>query len=297
MRTRRSRTTRSRIGRCGSSWTRSSPPAVSRTRRVWRRGARARRPSTSATRAEDVGWCVETFAIEACRNAASMSIPSSRRRDTRSRRWRRSARRERPGRGTRAPLRAAISAAVATWRFPDDRAGALAGNRALSRVDGDGRRAPSRRRRRLATRSGGPGATAAACQRAAEAPRQRRRPARLRRDVPEAIWRRPSARWRVARLVVRARGSSVCYLTLRDTLSAVTRLNLVGPLRVGALLRRCSGPSALARRLRGAGARLETRRRAARARRRRRRARAGASPLVDVVQGGHDALYPRLFSS
>ena len=89
-------------------------------------------------RGEDVGWCVETFAIEACRNAASMSIPFveaarytfaplAKKRATGT-----------PGTGTDARSVSdadAISAAVAAWRSLDDRAGAcLAGNRVASRA-------------------------------------------------------------------------------------------------------------------------------------------------------------------
>ena len=87
-------------------------------------------------RGEDVGWCVETFAIEACRNAASMSIPFveaarytfsplAKKRATGNPGRKRPGRNARTGTDARAVSDAdAISAAVATWRSPDDRAGA-----------------------------------------------------------------------------------------------------------------------------------------------------------------------------
>ena len=96
-------------------------------------------------RGEDVGWCVETFAIEACRNAASMSIPFveaarytfaplAKKRATGT-----------PGTGTDARSVSdadAISAAVATWRSLDDRAQARASPGTASRLARRRRRAP-----------------------------------------------------------------------------------------------------------------------------------------------------------
>ena len=107
------------------------------------------------------------------------------------------------------------------------------------------------------------------------------------------------------------------YLTLRDTLSAATRLNLVGPLEAAAVLRRCSrtaekmsltaamaATDAAAATDADAGKKLGERATpqncdagvpaaiaavVSRA--------AATSPIVDILQGGHDSLYSRLFSS
>ena len=88
------------------------------------------------------------------------------------------------------------------------------------------------------------------------------------------------------------------YLTLRDVLSAATRLNLVGPLEAAASLRRCSGrcdemaaEAALSAAALRSGAPKEHAVAAAVSRA------ANTSPLTDLIQGGHDALYSRLFSS
>ena len=266
-------------------------------------------------RGEDVGWCVETFAIEACRNAASMSIPFveaarytfsplAKKRATGT-----------PGTGTpgtgtdaRAVSDAdAISAAVATWRSLDDRAGAcLAGNRVASRAStatgaallrADGgvwrrgeRRTRSRRRRRVARVA----AEALRGARAASRPSPTRRPGGHLATSFGAVAGRPV-------VVCRPRARLVCLpISPFATRSARRRGSISWVLFAPG--RRCVGVLDASRRsrrrLRGARARLETRRRAARARRRRRRgAPRDASPLVDVVQGGHDALYSRLFSS
>lgn len=90
------------------------------------------------------------------------------------------------------------------------------------------------------------------------------------------------------------------YLVLRDTLSAATRLNLVGPLRAAAVLRRTVG-----------FANSEAVTMAARCVRATKRAlkkhqnvslnvtalSASVSPLLDTTQAGHDLLYSRLFNS
>ena len=88
------------------------------------------------------------------------------------------------------------------------------------------------------------------------------------------------------------------YLTLRDVLSAATRLNLVGPLEAAASLRRCSGrcdemaaEAAISAAALRSGAPKEHAVAAAVSRA------ANTSPLTDLIQGGHDALYSRLFSS
>lgn len=113
------------------------------------------------------------------------------------------------------------------------------------------------------------------------------------------------------------------YLTLRDTLSAATRLNLVGPLEAAAALRRCaavaeklSSEAAAAAEVAAASAQSAQSARSARSAQSVsaqhetaavtalnpavvavvRRA-AATSPLVDILQGGHDSLYSRLFSS
>ena len=88
------------------------------------------------------------------------------------------------------------------------------------------------------------------------------------------------------------------YLTLRDVLSAATRLNLVGPLEAAASLRRCSrrcdemaAEAAISAAALRSGAPKEHAVAAAVSRA------ANTSPLTDLIQGGHDALYSRLFSS
>ena len=280
-------------------------------------------------RGEDVGWCVETFAVEACRNAASMSIPfveaarytfaplaktKTRATETGTE----------TGTGTDADAAArsvsdadyadAVSAAVATWRSLDDRMGAcLAGNHVASRAS----TATGAALLRAATaafgdaESGGPGPDGGGVSySAAEALRGARRASR---PGPASASASPASRRPGGHLATSfgavagslglssARAARLfAYLTLRDTLSAATRLNLVGPLRAGAALRRCSGRvEALAAEaargavfaardaeaLGGCGATAAAKRAA------------GSSPLVDVVQGGHDALYSRLFSS
>ena len=109
-----------------------------------------------------------------------------------------------------------------------------------------------------------------------------------------------------------------CYLTLRDTLSAATRLNLVGPLAAGAAVRRCVA-SAEARAAEAVAACVRAADRAAaetpetlnpggssgrhaagltRAALLAMTSRAASSsPLVDIVHAGHDALFSRLFNS
>ena len=260
-------------------------------------------------RGEDVGWCVETFAIEACRNAASMSIPFveaarytfaplAKKRAT-----------ETPGTGTDARSVSdadAISAAVATWRSLDDRAGAcLAGNRVASRAS----TATGAALLRAVTaafgdaESGGPGPDGGGVSRvAAEALRGARaasRPSPTRRPGGHLATSFGAVAGSLGLSSARA-ARLFAYLTLRDTLSAATRLNLVGPLRAGAALRRCSGrvealAAEAARRAARAAGDAEARGGCAATAAARRAA--GASPLVDVVQGGHDALYSRLFSS
>lgn len=260
-------------------------------------------------RGEDVGWCVETFAIEACRNAASMSIPFveaarytfaplAKKRAT-----------ETPGTGTDARSVSdadAISAAVATWRSLDDRAGAcLAGNRVASRAS----TATGAALLRAVTaafgdaESGGPGPDGGGVSRvAAEALRGARaasRPSPTRRPGGHLATSFGAVAGSLGLSSARA-ARLFAYLTLRDTLSAATRLNLVGPLRAGALLRRCSGrvEALAAEAARGAArAAGDAEARGGCAATAAARRAAGASPLVDVVQGGHDALYSRLFSS
>ena len=260
-------------------------------------------------RGEDVGWCVETFAIEACRNAASMSIPFveaarytfaplAKKRATGT-----------PGTGTDARSVSdadAISAAVATWRSLDDRAGAcLAGNRVASRAS----TATGAALLRAVTaafgdaESGGPGPDGGGVSRvAAEALRGARaasRPSPTRRPGGHLATSFGAVAGSLGLSSARA-ARLFAYLTLRDTLSAATRLNLVGPLRAGALLRRCSGrvEALAAEAARGAArAAGDAEARGACAATAAARRAAGASPLVDVVQGGHDALYSRLFSS
>lgn len=260
-------------------------------------------------RGEDVGWCVETFAIEACRNAASMSIPFveaarytfaplAKKRATGT-----------PGTGTDARSVSdadAISAAVATWRSLDDRAGAcLAGNRVASRASA----ATGAALLRAVTaafgdaESGGPGPDGGGVSRvAAEALRGARaasRPSPTRRPGGHLATSFGAVAGSLGLSSARA-ARLFAYLTLRDTLSAATRLNLVGPLRAGALLRRCSGrvEALAAEAARGAArAAGDAEARGACAAAAAARRAAGASPLVDVVQGGHDALYSRLFSS
>jgi urease accessory protein UreF len=104
------------------------------------------------------------------------------------------------------------------------------------------------------------------------------------------------------------------YLTLRDTLSAATRLNLLGPLAAGAAMRRCAARAdARAAEAADACARAADLAAADRFRefdrddapRRKRRAAllamtsraASSAPLVDVVHAGHDALLSRLFNT
>ena len=260
-------------------------------------------------RGEDVGWCVETFAIEACRNAASMSIPFveaarytfaplAKKRATGT-----------PGTGTDARAVSdadAISAAVATWRSLDDRAGAcLAGNRVASRAS----TATGAALLRAVTaafgdaESGGPGPDGGGVSRvAAEALRGARaasRPSPTRRPGGHLATSFGAVAGSLGLSSARA-ARLFAYLTLRDTLSAATRLNLVGPLRAGAALRRCSGrvEALAAEAARGAArAAGDAEARGACAATAAARRAAGASPLVDVVQGGHDALYSRLFSS
>ena len=104
-----------------------------------------------------------------------------------------------------------------------------------------------------------------------------------------------------------------CYLTLRDTLSAATRLNLLGPLAAGAAMRRCAASAnacaveavdacvRAAEREEASFAKGSSERHAAR----RERAvllamtsrAASSAPLVDIVHAGHDALFSRLFNS
>ena len=270
-------------------------------------------------RGEDVGWCVETFAIEACRNAASMSIPFveaarytfsplAKKRATETL-GTETPGTETPGTGTDARAVSdadAISAAVATWRSLDDRAGAcLAGNRVASHAS----TATGAALLRAVTaafgdaESGGPGpdgggvsrvaAEALRVARAASRPSPTRRPGgHLATSFGAVAGSLGLSSARAARLFA--------YLTLRDTLSAATRLNLVGPLRAGAALRRCSGrvEALAAEAARGAArAAGDAEARGGCAATAAARRAAGASPLVDVVQGGHDALYSRLFSS
>lgn len=116
------------------------------------------------------------------------------------------------------------------------------------------------------------------------------------------------------------------YLTLRDTLSAATRLNLVGPLEAAAALRRCaavaeklSSEAAAAAEVAAASAQSAQSARSAQSAQSAQsasaqhetaavtalnsavvavvRRAAATSPLVDILQGGHDSLYSRLFSS
>ena len=104
-----------------------------------------------------------------------------------------------------------------------------------------------------------------------------------------------------------------CYLTLRDTLSAATRLNLLGPLAAGAAMRRCAAnANACAVEAVDACVRAAEREEASvavflseRHAARRERAvllamtsrAASSAPLVDIVHAGHDALFSRLFNS
>lgn len=106
------------------------------------------------------------------------------------------------------------------------------------------------------------------------------------------------------------------YLTLRDTLSAATRLNLLGPLAAGAAMRRCAARAdasaaeaadacARAADLAAADPRFRDFDDFDDAPRRKRRAvllamtsrAASSAPLVDVVHAGHDALLSRLFNT
>ena len=106
------------------------------------------------------------------------------------------------------------------------------------------------------------------------------------------------------------------YLTLRDTLSAATRLNLLGPLAAGAAMRRCAARAdasaaeaadacARAADLAAAVPRFRDFDDFDDAPRRKRRAvllamtsrAASSAPLVDVVHAGHDALLSRLFNT
>ena len=106
------------------------------------------------------------------------------------------------------------------------------------------------------------------------------------------------------------------YLTLRDTLSAATRLNLLGPLAAGAAMRRCAARAdasaaeaadacARAADLAAAIPRFRDFDDFDDAPRRKRRAvllamtsrAASSAPLVDVVHAGHDALLSRLFNT
>ncbi len=109
-----------------------------------------------------------------------------------------------------------------------------------------------------------------------------------------------------------------CYLTLRDTLSAATRLNLLGPLAAGAAMRRCAASAnacaveavdacvraadneeAYSRTLsRGSSTQKNHAARRERAVLLAMTSRAASSaPLVDIVHAGHDALFARLFNS
>lgn len=109
-----------------------------------------------------------------------------------------------------------------------------------------------------------------------------------------------------------------CYLTLRDTLSAATRLNLLGPLAAGAAMRRCAASAnacaveavdacvraadneeAYSRTLsRGSSTQKKHAARRERAVLLAMTSRAASSaPLVDIVHAGHDALFARLFNS
>ena len=96
-----------------------------------------------------------------------------------------------------------------------------------------------------------------------------------------------------------------CYLTLRDTLSAATRLNLVGPLAAGAVMRRCvASAEARAAEALAACVRAAEALAAAEAPHHARAAllamtsrAASSSPLVDIVHAGHDALFSRLFNT
>ena len=96
-----------------------------------------------------------------------------------------------------------------------------------------------------------------------------------------------------------------CYLTLRDTLSAATRLNLVGPLAAGAAVRRCvASAEARAAEALAACVRAAEALAAAEAPHHARAAllamtsrAASSSPLVDIVHAGHDALFSRLFNT
>ena len=104
-----------------------------------------------------------------------------------------------------------------------------------------------------------------------------------------------------------------CYLTLRDTLSAATRLNLLGPLAAGAAMRRCAAnANACAVEAVDACVRAAEREEASvavflseRHAAQRERAvllamtsrAASSAPLVDIVHAGHDALFSRLFNS
>ena len=282
-------------------------------------------------RGEDVGWCVETFAVEACRNAASMSIPFveaarytfaplAKKRAT-------TGTATATATGTDGGARSvsdadSVSAAVATWRSLDDRMGAcLAGNHVASRAstatgaallraataafgdaesggtgpDGGGvsySAAEALRGARRASRPGPVSASASASASASTSPALRRPGGHLATSFGAVAGSLGLSSARAARLFA--------YLTLRDTLSAATRLNLVGPLRAGAALRRWSGrvEALAAEAARGAAraARDAEARGGCGATAAAKRA-AGSSPLVDVVQGGHDALYSRLFSS
>ena len=85
---------------------------------------------------------------------------------------------------------------------------------------------------------------------------------------------------------------------MRDALSAATRLNLIGPLEAAASMRRCShrcDEMATAAASSAAALRADASKDFAVAAAVSRAA--NTSPLTDLIQGGHDALYSRLFSS
>ena len=90
------------------------------------------------------------------------------------------------------------------------------------------------------------------------------------------------------------------YLTLRDTLSAATRLNLIGPLKAATELRRCvffANAEAVKICDKLIKTRLNAQRKGQNVGLRLTALSASTSPLVDIVQGGHDFLYSRLFNS
>ena len=221
---------------------------------------------------DQTGWDVDTFCFEAVRNASTLMIPFVE-----------------AARGLHHPAAGAGGEKTSTdWEWLDRRLGAhLAGNHVANRASV---------------------AMGAALIRAAIAAYEQDEKIGQKLKEVKRISRAEKSGGHLATTfgaVVGCLGLSTrraailfAYLTLRDALSAATRLNLIGPLEAAASMRRCShrcDEMATAAASSAAALRADASKDFAVAAAVSRAA--NTSPLTDLIQGGHDALYSRLFSS